>query len=59
MDLTTGLPTKPWAPSDIAVSGVSPSLLVSEIEVEKKGKSQHRLPLLPPPLHDPEGKEGQ
>jgi len=44
-----------WVP----VSGVSPSLLVSEIEVEKKGKSQHRPPLLPPPLHDPEGKEGQ
>ncbi|MHC4472545.1 MAG: TldD/PmbA family protein [Planctomycetota bacterium] len=41
-----------WVP----VSGVAPSILVSEIEVEKKQKSQERPPLLPPPLHDPKGK---
>jgi predicted Zn-dependent protease len=34
-----------WVP----VSASSPSLLVSEIEVQKKQKSQERLPILPPP----------
>jgi predicted Zn-dependent protease len=34
-----------WVP----VSGVSPSILVSEIEVEKKFKEQEKLPILPPP----------
>lgn len=36
----------------IPVSAVSPSLLVSRIEVEKRRKEQDRPPLLPPPLHD-------
>jgi predicted Zn-dependent protease len=34
-----------WVP----VSGVSPAILVGQIEVQKKIKSQERLPLLPPP----------
>jgi len=34
-----------WVP----VSGVSPSILVSEIEVEKKFKEQEKPPILPPP----------
>ena len=33
----------------VPVSAVSPALLVSEIEIEKKAKSQDRPPLLPPP----------
>jgi TldD protein len=33
----------------IPVSAVSPAILVSEIEVQKKEKSQERLPILPPP----------
>jgi hypothetical protein len=31
------------------VSAVSPAILVSEIEIEKKAKSQDRPPLLPEP----------
>jgi TldD protein len=38
-----------WVP----VSAISPSILVSEIEVEKKQKEQERPPILPPPGHDP------
>ncbi|MCX5793284.1 MAG: hypothetical protein NTY45_13880 [Elusimicrobia bacterium] len=37
-----------WVP----VSGVSPSILLSEIEVEKSKKSQEKPPVLEPPLHD-------
>jgi predicted Zn-dependent protease len=33
----------------VPVSAVSPSILVSEIEIEKKAKSNDRPPLLPPP----------
>jgi predicted Zn-dependent protease len=33
----------------VPVSSVSPSILVSEIEVQKKAKSQEKLPILPPP----------
>ena len=33
----------------VPVSAVSPALLISEIEIEKKQKSQDRPPLLPPP----------
>jgi TldD protein len=33
----------------VPVSAVSPAILVSEIEIEKKQKSQDRPPLLPPP----------
>ena len=35
-----------WVP----VSSVSPSLLVSTIEVQKKSKSQTKLPILPSPI---------
>jgi len=38
-----------WVP----VSAIAPSLLVSEIEIEKKEKGQVRPPLLPAPAHDP------
>ncbi len=34
-----------WVP----VSGVSPGLLVSQIEVQRKEKSQEKMPILPPP----------
>ena len=33
----------------VPVSATSPAILVSQIEVQKKGKSQERPPLLPPP----------
>lgn len=36
-----------WVP----VSAVSPSLLITEMEVEKSDKSQQKPPVLPPPLH--------
>jgi TldD protein len=34
----------------VPVSAVSPAILVSEIEIEKKAKSQDRPPLLPIPF---------
>ena len=34
----------------VPVAAVSPAILVSQIEVQKKEKSQERPPLLPPPL---------
>ena len=36
----------------VPVSGISPSILVSEIEVEKKYKQQDRPPILPSPTHE-------
>jgi len=36
-----------WVP----VSAVAPSLLVAQMEVEKKSKNYERSPILPPPLH--------
>lgn len=36
----------------VPVSAVSPSILVSEIEVEKRVKEQEKPPILPPPEHD-------
>ncbi len=38
-----------WVP----VSAVSPGLLLSQIEVQKKDKAQERLPVLPAPLDQP------
>ncbi len=38
----------------VPVSAVSPSVLVSEIEVEKKSKGQNRPPILPPPARIPQ-----
>jgi hypothetical protein len=37
----------------VPVSGVAPSLLVAEIEVERRAKGHERPPLLPPPLKAP------
>ncbi|MBI4249197.1 MAG: peptidase U62 [Elusimicrobia bacterium] len=37
-----------WVP----VSAVAPSILISEMEVERRGKSQEKPPILPPPLFD-------
>ncbi len=37
-----------WVP----VSSISPSMLISEMEVEKSQKSQEKPPVLDPPLHD-------
>jgi len=42
---------------NVPVSAVSPAILVSEIEIEKKAKSNDRPPLLPPPT-TLEGKGG-
>ena len=36
----------------VPVSAASPSILVSQVEVQKKGKSQDRPPLLPAPVGD-------
>ena len=42
----------------VPVSASSPSILISQVEVQKKAKSQERLPILPPPavpaLPDPD-----
>ena len=35
-----------WVP----VSAISPSILVSSIEIEKRERSQSRPPILPPPV---------
>jgi TldD protein len=40
-----------WVP----VSAVSPSILTTQIEVQKKPKSNDRLPILPPPSQEPPG----
>jgi TldD protein len=37
---------------NVPVSAVSPSILVSEIEVQKKSKSQEKPPILPPPTKE-------
>lgn len=44
----------------VPVSAASPSVLVSEIEVQKKAKSQEKPPILPPPAlnSDQQKKEG-
>jgi len=39
----------------LPVSCISPSILVSEIEVEKRQKAQERPPILPPPRCDAGG----
>jgi predicted Zn-dependent protease len=38
-----------WVP----VSAIAPSILISEIEVQRKDRNLKRGPILPPPLHDP------
>jgi TldD protein len=42
----------------IPVSAVSPSVLVSEIEVQKKSKSQEKPPILPPPPASKQSQKG-
>jgi predicted Zn-dependent protease len=42
-----------WVP----VSSVSPNLLVSKIEVQKKSKSQTKLPILPAPTNNSNNKD--
>jgi TldD protein len=39
----------------IPVSAISPAILTTQIEVQKKPKSSDRLPILPPPPSSPEG----
>jgi hypothetical protein len=38
------------------VSAVSPALLISELEIQRKQTSQDRPPLLPRPMEVPEAK---
>jgi len=40
----------------IPVAAAAPAILISELEVQKKETSTDKPPILPPPLHDPEGK---
>jgi hypothetical protein len=40
----------------VAVSAVAPSMLFSEIEVQKRAHSNERLPILPPPGFEDESK---
>ena len=43
---------------DVMVATASPAVLVSQIEVQKKAKSQDRLPILPPPFAAPADEAG-
>jgi len=43
----------------VPVSAVSPSLLISEMEVEKVAKSQAKPPILPPPYGDKDLRSGE
>jgi TldD protein len=38
----------------VPVAAVSPAILISEMEVQKKVSSTDRPPILPPPAHDPQ-----
>jgi len=40
------------------VAAVSPSIFVSEIEVQKKAKSQEKPPILPPPAKTIQSQNG-
>jgi TldD protein len=39
----------------VPVAAASPMMLLSELEVQKKGASTDKPPVLPPPGHDPQG----
>jgi TldD protein len=41
----------------VPVSAVSPAILISQIEVQKKVKSQSRAPILPAPFENPQDRE--
>jgi len=43
----------------VPVAAVSPAILISEMEVQKKETSTDRPPVLPPPAHDPQAQEPQ
>jgi len=43
----------------IPVAAVSPAILISEMEVQKKETATDRPPILPPPAHDPDAPGGQ
>ena len=40
----------------VPVAAISPAILISEMEVQKKQTSTDKPPILPPPLHDPQAK---
>ncbi len=40
----------------VPVAAVSPAILISELEVQKKETSTDKPPILPPPAHDPKGR---
>ncbi|MFH2001338.1 MAG: TldD/PmbA family protein [Planctomycetota bacterium] len=40
----------------VPVSGISPSILVAQMEVEKQSRDQDRPPILPPPISEKQGK---
>lgn len=41
----------------VPVSGISPSILVAQMEVEKQSRDQDRPPILPPPIAEKRGKD--
>ncbi len=43
----------------VPVAAVSPAILISEMEVQKKETSSDRPPILPPPAHDPQATGGR
>lgn len=43
----------------VPVSAVSPAILISEMEIQKKETSTDKPPILPHPLHDPMAKGGR
>jgi TldD protein len=43
----------------VPVAAVSPAILISEMEVQKKQTSTDRPPILPPPAHDPQAPGGR
>ncbi len=43
----------------VPVAAVSPAILISELEVQKKETSTDRPPILPPPAHDPAAPGGR
>jgi hypothetical protein len=42
----------------VPVAAVSPAILISEMEMQKKEANVDRPPILPPPSHDPKA-EGE
>lgn len=43
---------------NVPVSGVSPSILVSQMEIEKRSRDQDKPPILPPPVAEKQGTDG-